>query len=163
MPTYVDLSSELQKLADMNVDYIIIHKDMVDSERLQRWQRALLSSPVYEDDTLAIYTTRPQADTNFTVDRELAPGLGVITSRLGKTYLGQDDVLGVDIAWGATAAPDTDYDVTLYLRSLGGKRRSAHPAPRSPTHQTSGRPYCHLSTCRGDPTDLAGDNAVSAS
>ncbi|MCP4536119.1 MAG: hypothetical protein GY832_03140 [Chloroflexi bacterium] len=116
LPEFSDVSIQLAALAEDGVRYIILHKTLVDDDRLARWQRYLMAAPYFEDEQIVVYSTMP----DLTLAAELLPGTGVIRTVASTGCLSPGRVLAMDIGWGIVAAPDQDLDVELALVSSKG-------------------------------------------
>jgi hypothetical protein len=101
-----DLGMQLQSLADRNVRYIILHKDLA-PEAVAALRDYFTLPPVYEDDQIAVYSTA--------LTRTLAaqPAQAIT------------DEIGVVNSWAAVAGPDKPIDVQVRwtaTRSIGRER-----------------------------------------
>jgi hypothetical protein len=119
-PEITDVGRQLASLAQDGVRYVILHKELIDVDRLARWQRTLLSRPRFEDEQIAVYATSPLAGRDFELADELAPGIGPIRVLTSTGCLNPGRVLEVDVGWGATATPGQDFDVRLTLVEEAG-------------------------------------------
>ena len=71
-----DLGSQLKLLADQNVRYIILHKDLAPPESVTSLRNYFTLPPVYEDDQIAVYSTALAAQpTEWITD-----AIGIVTS-----------------------------------------------------------------------------------
>jgi hypothetical protein len=113
----VDVSRQLETLAQDDVRYVVLHKKSV---RLAHWQRYFSIDPRFEDERIAVYTTSPRAGSDFALAEELAPGIGLITAATSSGCLPPGQPLSVDVGWGTTAPPGEDLDVRLALVTSKG-------------------------------------------
>jgi hypothetical protein len=120
-PELTDVSRQLTSLAADDVRYVILHKQEVDIERLGRWRRYLLVDPRFEDERIAVFSTSPMVGEDFTLQEELAPGIGPIRIVTSTDCLKPGRVMEVDVGWGATTPLTGDLDVELSLVSDDGR------------------------------------------
>ena len=130
-PSYPKVGQQLAALAAQGVRYLIIHKDLVDVDRIQHWQRYLLTQPFYEDSEIIVYRTEPQIDQDFTLDEELLPGLGPLRVMITADCISIGHTLEVDIGWGTSQAVAQDYVIELALVDQSGLSRLAVTFPLS--------------------------------
>ncbi|MBI5563474.1 MAG: hypothetical protein HY870_01170 [Chloroflexi bacterium] len=116
----LDLGAQLARLADYNVRYIILHKNLT-APNLVAIQRDYLSlTPVFEDDQIAVYTTRPVILPQAT----LGP-IDLLNSWL--SISGPDQPIQLSIRWAANQLIGRDADLQLSIID------SAHTAVISQT------------------------------
>ena len=135
-PEITDVGRQLASLAQDDVRYVILHKELIDIDRLARWQRTLLTRPRFEDEQIAVYATSPLAGRDFELADELTPGIGPIRVLTSTDCLSPGRVLEVDVGWGATVAPGRDLDVRLALVEEGGSGYQEVVSPLSPAWPT---------------------------
>jgi hypothetical protein len=164
-PGLTDVGRQLASLAEDDVRYVILHKALVDADRLARWQCYLLIAPRFEDEQVAVYATAPLAGRDFTPADELVPGLGPIRVITSTDCLSPGRVLEVDVGWGTTAAPRRDFDVRLALVAEGGTARQEEIFPLSPAWPTREWPVNAVAwgyyTLRARPSLPAGNYTVA--
>lgn len=120
-PELTAVSRHLDYLADANIQYIILHRDSQlekkrpSDERWAAWQDWLATDPVYEDDRIAVYRTRPTYGRDFAFARNLGADLGIV--RVGEipNSLMQGNILELELRWGSREAPERDFDARLSL------------------------------------------------
>lgn len=108
-PRAPDLGAQLKLLADSHVRYIIFHKDLSPAAFVTTLRNYFTLPPVYEDDQIAVYSTRPAIPT----PTDAGGGLGVIASWAGVE--GPDKPVRVRIRWVATAPIGREYAFRLSL------------------------------------------------
>jgi hypothetical protein len=116
-----DISRQLSALADANVRYLIVHKDLLRTEdQLMGWLDWITLRPCYEDEQILVYSTRPEYGRDFQWEHDLGAEVGVIQASavaadvLSDT-LSQGSLLEVEIRWGSRAAPERDLLVEMAL------------------------------------------------
>ena len=114
-PAYLDVGGQLAQLAADDIRYLIMHKDLVGIDRIQHWQRYLLTEPYYEDNKIIVYRTEPQINQDFSLQDELIPGLGVIRTIINSGCMLTGQTLEVDVGWGSSKAIFEDYAAELSL------------------------------------------------
>lgn len=128
-PSYIDVGRQLANLAAIDIRYLIIHKDLVGADRIQHWQRYLLTTPYYEDDAIIVYRTEPQIDQDFELDAQLAPGLGPVRQMISADCVTRGNTLEIDIGWGAGPLVTREYLVELALVDEDGASRHTEIFP----------------------------------
>jgi hypothetical protein len=104
-----DLGSQLKLLADQNVRYIILHKDLTPPEAVTSLRNYFTLPPAYEDDQIAVYSTTLMAQpTQLITDR-----IGLVNSWVGVE--GQDKPIRVRVRWTTTQPIEHDYSYRLEL------------------------------------------------
>lgn len=119
-PRLTDVSRQLGSLAEDGVRYLILHKNLVGSDRLAHWRRYLPTEPRFEDEQIVAYATEPRAGHDFSLSEELAPGLGPIRVITSTDCVWPGRALEVDVAWGTTRAIERDYRARLALVAEDG-------------------------------------------
>jgi hypothetical protein len=135
-PNLPDVGLHLASLAQDDVRYVILHKDLLESDNVASWQRYLLVSPRFEDDRIAVYPTGPLPGRDFTLVQEMIPSLGIVHAITSSGCLNRGSVLEVDVGWGTSLAPDQDYEVEVSLVADGGDIVQKGISPLSPTWPT---------------------------
>lgn len=120
-PWLTDVSRQLNALARNDVEAIILDKSVVEEARVSRWKDYLSIRPRYEDEEIAVYTTRPQAGRDFAVQEELQQGIGPIHTKLSTSCLNRGDLLEADVSWGTIQPPDVRYKARLALVDKAGQ------------------------------------------
>jgi hypothetical protein len=137
LPELGDVSRQLAALAEDGVQYVILQKTQADDSQVARWQRTLLTTPHFEDEQIAVYTTTPRAGRDFALACELLPAIGIIHVVTSTGCLNPERVLEVDVGWGTSAAPGEELNVELALVTGEGITAQARAFPLSPDWPTS--------------------------
>jgi hypothetical protein len=119
--TLRDVSRHLAYLSEENVRYVIIHRDVLTQDRLARWRDYFTITPLYEDDMIIVYTTRPEAGRDFELVSELGAGVGLIRASVTPVEVVQDGSLSIGLRWGSRTAPGRDLSVCLALVNGAGE------------------------------------------
>lgn len=139
-PWLTDVSDQLRSLALEGIDYILMHKDQIGADRVAHWRRYLIIEPVMEDESVVLFSAEPLAGTNFTILKELAPGIGPVKSVVSGDCFRAGQPLEVDIAWGTSAEPGQDYSAHLALVNEAGQISQTETFLLSETDQSSSWP-----------------------
>jgi hypothetical protein len=130
------VSRHLGYLANADVRYLILHRDpqLEDSrpseERWAEWQDWLTVDPLYEDERIAVYSTRPEYGRDFEFAFDLGADIGVIQTGQVPVSLMQGHVLELEVRWGSRAAPGRNLQAELSLvDEAGSTRQSIDVAP----------------------------------
>ena len=62
------VTRQLRPLSDSGVRYLILHKRLASSERLDSWREWLTFKPFYQDDELLVYRTDPKLERDFDIN-----------------------------------------------------------------------------------------------
>jgi hypothetical protein len=119
--TFRDVSRHLAYLSENNVRYVIVHRDFVPEEQLARWRDYFTIAPLYEDDSIVVYSTRPEAGRDFELAHETGAGVGLIRASVVPLEITQGGSLFVNLRWGSRTAPGRDFDVCLALVNQAGE------------------------------------------
>ncbi len=105
----IDLGAQLSLLAQQNVRYIVLHKDLATSLQAAQLRDYFTREPVFEDDQIAVYSTRP-IDDSITA---IGGGVGLINTWVNVS--GPDQPIEVRVRWTSTQLIDRDYTYRLAL------------------------------------------------
>ena len=117
------ISRQLGGLADVNVRYVIVHKDHIKKEEhLTAWLDWITLLPRYEDEQLIVYSTRPEYGRDFQWEHDLGTEVGIIQTSLPmENEILQGSIHEVEIRWGSRGAPVQDLAVEIALVSERGR------------------------------------------
>jgi hypothetical protein len=134
-----NISHQLRTLANTNVRYVVIHKNLVGPGQLAAWRDWLTVEPVYEGPDLLVYSTNPRLDSDYSLAHRLTEKIGIIQATIEPSSILQGALAHIDVRWGSTAAPGQDYDVcfSLVYQSLSDDPAQSDCQPLSPTWPTS--------------------------
>jgi hypothetical protein len=137
-PTLMDVSHQLQPLAEADIRYIILHKNF-GSEYVATWQDWLTFEPCHKDTDLLVYHTDPRLERDFVLAYDVTDEIGLIRASFTPTEILQSSrvQVQVDARWGSSAAPGRDYNVCLNLVSIAGEVAQSGCESLSPTRPTS--------------------------
>jgi hypothetical protein len=137
-PELTAVSRHLAYLADADVRYLIMHREPAFrkypeypfTEQWAEWQGWLTMEPLYQDDLIAVYNTRPRYERDFAFDFDLGADVGIIRVGSIPTSLSQGDVMDLDVHWGSRGAPGRDLMARLSLvDEAGGVHQSLEAPP----------------------------------
>jgi hypothetical protein len=94
-----DLGSQLQPLADRNVRYIILHKDLA-PKAVAALRDYFTVPPVYEDDQIAVYSTALTRTLAAQPVQAITGEIGIVNS--WAVVAGPDKPIDVQVRWTAT-------------------------------------------------------------
>ncbi|CAG0930996.1 hypothetical protein TFLX_01951 [Thermoflexales bacterium] len=134
-PAVVGVSYQLQRLADADVRYLVMHKKFARPEQLADWRDWLTFSPLYEDDEIVVYRTDTQAERDFVLTYQLNEAIGLIRATSNGTD--QAGLIQVDARWASVSKPGRDYDVCFNLINAANQTGQAHCGPLAPQRPTS--------------------------
>ncbi|MCP5098174.1 MAG: hypothetical protein GY943_21710 [Chloroflexi bacterium] len=133
-----DVGQQFALLAKNNVNDIIVHKDQMEGGQAQRWQWYFATTPRYEDDKVAIYTTSPQHGQDFELQTELMPNLGPITYRFSASCLSPGELWELDLVWASLVQQMKDFDLQLALLNSQGDIEQIWERPLTTSHWQPG-------------------------
>jgi hypothetical protein len=115
--TITDVSQQLSVLADDDIRYLILHKKLR-YNRFDQWRDYMIVPPIYEDDQLVVYRTRPPHGTAYdpAINLDAPLGLDRLEANIETTYrAGQ--TMGVHARWVALEPPSRALDCRFVLHS----------------------------------------------
>jgi hypothetical protein len=138
-PGLIDVTHQLQPLAEAGVRYVILHKGRATPDQLAAWRDWLAFEPYYEDGDLSVYRTEPQLGEDLMLTDEMADGIGLIRTEVTIEGGGRpgSGLIEVDARWGAHGRPGRDYDVCVELVGAGEEVAQAACESLSPAWPTS--------------------------
>ena len=136
-PALTNVSHQLRLLEDVDIRYVILHKDFATREQLAAWRDWLTFEPVHEDEDLVVYSTDPTLGRDFRLAPELTEDVGLIRTSYGPTKTIQGGVVHVDARWGSSGVPGGDYDACLSLKDARGTAEQSHCSRLSSSWPTS--------------------------
>ncbi|HZY45789.1 MAG TPA: hypothetical protein VFF70_13700 [Anaerolineae bacterium] len=110
----IDLGAQLNLLAQQNIHYIILHKDLATSLQTAQLRDYFTREPVFEDDQIAVYSTQPIEDSITAI----GGSIGNINSWVNVS--GPDQPIEVRMRWSSTQVIDRDYSYRLALIDPAG-------------------------------------------
>ena len=114
-PTYVDITHQLQTLAQAGVRYLILHKRFALPEQLAAWQDWLTFEPYYEDADMVVYRTRPQVGQDITIAQQMTDEIGLIGATFSPEEPTPAGAIQIDVRWASRGTPGREYDACLRL------------------------------------------------
>lgn len=135
----VNVPEQLEQLWDANIRYFVLHKDDLRENHEAAWRKWLVIPPLYEDDEMAAYSTKPRIvgqDVPISHPVLRNPSgqaiLGVVDGSLNPPSVPQAAWTRVDSAWGTTEALSQDYAECILLRDQHGQTYTADCQPLVP-------------------------------
>lgn len=122
-PEMRDVSRQLLTLNKENIRYAIINKNLLREDRINLWRNFFIGNPRYEDENVALYSTKPIAGLDFELIHEITPGLGPVNFLTSTDCLNPGSLMEIDIGWGSTKQVTEDYNVELSLRNVDSGER----------------------------------------
>lgn len=113
-------TQQLRPLAQANVRYLVLHKDLLKTEELAAWQRWLSIPPMYEDEFLAVYPTAPEEGQDFELTHKVTDELSLIQANIAATEAPSLGLVLADLLWYSPEKPPEDYEVCFYLQNQAG-------------------------------------------
>ena len=114
-PWLTNVGEQLATLAMDDVEFIVMHKDQIGADRIEHWKRYLPFEPVFEDNTIAAFSTSPEVEEDFSLLADLAPGIGPVRVITSGDCVEVGDVFEVDVAWATTWPVEQNYRVVFTL------------------------------------------------
>ena len=115
-----DVTRQFELLAAENVRYVVLNKQLIAEGFIQRWRDWVTFDPVYEDDEVLVYKTRPQAGTDYDIANPMIDGIGAIRASLAPLEANQAGVVKADIRWASDAQPGADYQACFTIKDDHG-------------------------------------------
>jgi hypothetical protein len=116
-----DVSRQLSMLADDNIRYLILHKGLR-YNRFDQWRDYMIVPPIYEDDQLVVYRTRPPHGVAYdpAIDLDAPLGLSRVKANVAATHR-PGQTIEVHVRWVALEAPSRNLDCQFVLRDEMGE------------------------------------------
>jgi len=119
-PAIGDVTNQLRVLADANVRYLVLHKQLATDEQLDAWQDWLTFAPHHADAELIVYRTKPQYGADFAFAHSLRADFGLIQLAADRNTVTQSDPVYIDAHWGSAAVLPHDFAACVQLRDGTG-------------------------------------------
>ena len=138
----VNVSEQLRQLAEANIRYLVLHKNLLPQSELVSWRQWLAHQPYYEDDELVVYRTDPQLGRDFQIAHDLTAGpggepeLSLVRTTITPTIALQGSTISVGANWYAWSDVEHDYEICLSLIDAGQGPAQSTCEPIAPTWPT---------------------------
>jgi hypothetical protein len=117
-----DISRQLDRLAEVDIRYLVLHKDQVSSDVIERVRTFLSLHPAYEDEYLIAYHTDLELGRDYSFAYALTPALGLLRVRLSPPdEVHQGTFIGLEIHWGAAEPPGRDLSLQVQFVDQTGE------------------------------------------
>jgi len=121
-----DLAPILSTLGEQGIEYVILHKRLVEWPSLDLWWDVRTVPPDYEDENLAVYSTQADHPRQAGLG-QLLEGCVAVRSRLtGPISALQGEVLEIPLEWMAGNSPQEEYTLELALTGEAGEIKQRH-------------------------------------
>jgi hypothetical protein len=115
-----DISRQFDQLAEVDIRYLVLHKDRVSPNLAEQWRDFLPLIPAYEDEFLLAYRTDLELGRDYAFVHELTPTLGIVRA-YADAEVHQGTFFGLEIVWGAAEPPGRDLQVQVeFVDQTGG-------------------------------------------
>jgi hypothetical protein len=128
-PRAEDLSRNLQALASDGFRYIVLQKEQIKPDYLQKWRSYFSIIPRYEDDEIVVFPTRLDAERDFHYQSNLSPKIGILESTVSSNCYNPGSLMALDVTWGTSAPLQEELSVRFALTSSSGNKHVAHDFP----------------------------------
>jgi hypothetical protein len=135
--TYLDVTHQLRTLAQVDVRYLILHKQFASPHQLADWQDWLTFAPIHEDEYLIVYRTRPRVGQDIVLAQPITDEIGLIRASFGPKELTPASIMRIDARWASRGAPGREMDVCLKLVDARGQVAQANCQVVLPAWPTS--------------------------
>jgi hypothetical protein len=116
-----DISRQFDRLAEVDIRYLVLHKDQVDPGLVEQWKAALPLTPAYEDEYLVAYHTDLEMGRDYSFAYALTPALGLLRVRVSPVdEVLQGTFMGLEVYWGATEPPGRDLAIEVAFVDQAG-------------------------------------------
>jgi hypothetical protein len=139
----VNVSEQLNQLAEADIRYLILHKQFLPEDELLAWQSWLGQEPYHEDSELAVYRTDPLLERDFSVFQELTTTpdgdleIGLIRASVTPTSTIQGGTINVHANWYAGSNVKQDYHLCFNLSDDSQQSLQSFCESLAPTWSTS--------------------------
>ncbi len=115
-----DVSHHLDRLAEANVRYLVLHRRFLTPEQIQSWDAYLPFEAAFQDEHITVYETEPRLGQRLRVLYPVNETLGLSEVNLRTRFPHAGAQLSLDAAWAATSSPDAQA-VTWSLLAEDGR------------------------------------------
>jgi hypothetical protein len=136
-PTCVDVTHQLQTLAQAGVRYLILHKGFALPQQLADWQDWLTFEPYYQDADVVVYRTQPHVGQDIAIAQQITDEIGLIRATFSPEELTPAGIIQTDVRWASRGAPGREYDACLGLVDALGQVAQSDCQPVLPARPTS--------------------------
>lgn len=113
---FTDVSQGFTSLADLDIRYVVFHKDQMSPQMVDDVREYLMLRPAYEDLQLMVFRTDLQADRDYVLDQMLTPALGLLRAAVSSgDRVRQGTIVDLEIYWAAPQTPERDLVMVLKL------------------------------------------------
>jgi len=117
-----DLSSVLNALGEQGIEYVILHKHLVQSSSLDLWRSVRTTSPDYEDMYIAVYGTRVKPLGSAGGGAQLLDSCVAVRSVITSSITAlPGEVLEIPVEWVAGNSPVEEHILELALADEAGE------------------------------------------
>ncbi len=116
-----DISRQFDRLADVDIRYLVLHKYRASPDLVEQWKTSLSLLPAYEDEHLVAYHTDLEMGRGYSLAYTLTPTLGMLRVHVSPAAeVLQGTFLGLEIHWGAAEPPGRDLAVRVEFVDQAG-------------------------------------------
>jgi len=116
-----DISRQFDRLADVDIRYLVLHKDLVTPDQIEQWKIALPLTPAYEDEYLVAYHTDLEMGRDYSFAYALTPALGLLRASVSPAgEVLQGTFMGLEVYWAAVEPPGRDLAVRVEFVDRAG-------------------------------------------
>jgi hypothetical protein len=124
------IKERLAVLAAQNVRYVIVHKTLMNAERMENWQQWLVNypAPYFEDDKVIVYATQPDLGIALlarkdvdALDMRVGSQIHLRGYRLSSDSLTAGELLTVTLLWQSDSRLEKDLNVFVHLMDTDGR------------------------------------------
>ncbi|MFN2134319.1 MAG: hypothetical protein ACK2UK_00080 [Candidatus Promineifilaceae bacterium] len=137
------VQTQLNSLVEAGIEYVVIHRDMLDQEQVDAWRAWFAGSPIFEDEETLVYGTAartPGDDLPWTAELLAEPGTGTALGLIGSDSVPESVAAGgsleLDAVWGSTGPVTRDLAACLELVSVSGETAQESCLPLAPGYPT---------------------------
>lgn len=116
-----DVSKHLNRLAEADVRYLVLHRRFLTPEQIQRWDAYLPFPALFEDESVTVYETRPRLGQRLRVHYPINDALGLVEVNASTRFPSTGVQVSLDAAWVATSSSPDAREVTWRLVALDGR------------------------------------------
>jgi hypothetical protein len=133
----VNVGGQLQQLSEAGIEYIVLHKQYMTGETIERWRKWFDLTPHYEDAQLLVYETEWNVGIDIPFTTAVTDEIGVITKSVDPVAVTQDSGVNVRLRWGSRDTIAEDYDICFKIISSTGTAEQIDCFPLSKEWPTS--------------------------
>ncbi|MBE2222088.1 MAG: hypothetical protein IAF02_11125 [Anaerolineae bacterium] len=125
----IGIGAQMEMLADANVRYVVLHKQLAWPADIITWKRRLVREPDYEDDEVVVYEVTRFLEVDNLIDKVVSAELGLLPQTAVPETVAIGGTLPITLRWLSRLPMNQDYEVCFDLLKADGNSAQMYCAP----------------------------------